>query len=89
MNLRLDGMVRLRLRSVFAYGSPGLTLLRTVFAFCYQNFYVCVIILRRRQPDVARESEDWHPLRDRLINKSAPLKYALSTIQTLFAEINK
>jgi len=87
--LRLDGMVRLRLRSVFAYGFFGLTLRRTVFAFAINIFLFAKTILAGGARRSCVSSEDWHPLRDSLINQTAPIKYALSTIQTLFAELNR
>jgi hypothetical protein len=41
------------------------------------------------EPDAARQSEDWHPLRDSLVNQIAPpLKHSLRLLQTLFAEFD-
>jgi hypothetical protein len=39
-------------------------------------------------PTEARMSEGWHPLHHSLLNQTAPFKYPLSMMQTLFAEFN-
>jgi len=57
--------------------------------FAIKIFFICSAILAGGARRSCVSSEDWHPLQDRLLNQTAPIKYALSTIQTLFAEFDR